>query len=97
MNLKREAVVILLNRYKSQWPQIAKDMNIAYSWLSMFTRDKIPNPGYETIEALHDYLLDREFNQSVLDNYRHHMACAEQALRHYLSSSPQVTPDSPVH
>jgi transcriptional regulator with XRE-family HTH domain len=41
-----------LDKRRGDWKQIADASGISYSWLSQFVRDKIPNPGYATLQKL---------------------------------------------
>lgn len=34
---------------------IAEEAGVGYSWLKMFARGEIPDPGYSRIKALEDY------------------------------------------
>lgn len=36
--------------------KIAEDLNVSETWLRLFARGKIPNPGVMTVEALSKYL-----------------------------------------
>lgn len=41
-----------LNSRKGEWPALAKRSGVSYSWLCMFARGEIPNPGYATMTKL---------------------------------------------
>lgn len=45
-----------LNSRKGDWPKIATDNEVSYSWLTKLAQGKIPNPGINTIIRLYDYL-----------------------------------------
>lgn len=45
-----------LNRRRGEWPTIATESGVSYSWLSKFVNEHIDNPGYETLKRLHAYL-----------------------------------------
>lgn len=49
----------LLDLHRGQWQAIADTTNVSYSWLSKFARGKITNPGYATLNRLHEYLRER--------------------------------------
>ncbi len=42
----------LLEARRGDWRQIAADAGVSYSWVSQFMRNKIPNPGFETLKSL---------------------------------------------
>lgn len=46
--------------------QIASDLNIPISWLSQFNRGLIDDPGVKRIQALHDYLANKQKEQPGL-------------------------------
>jgi predicted transcriptional regulator len=56
MNLL-ETVISALNERKGNWPSIASDNGVSYSWLTKLAQGKIPNPGIQTVERLYHYLL----------------------------------------
>lgn len=37
---------------KGDWPRIARKAEVSHSWISQFVREKIPNPGIETLRRL---------------------------------------------
>ena len=45
-----------LERRRGDWPRIATEADVSYSWLSKFVNEHIDNPGYETLRRLHTYL-----------------------------------------
>ena len=45
-----------LEARRGDWPAIAKQSNVSYSWISKFVNGHIENPGYETLKQLHAYL-----------------------------------------
>lgn len=47
----------LLGARKGEWAAIASQTGISYSWLSKFFNGHIDNPGYQTLRALHAYLV----------------------------------------
>ena len=55
MNMLQK-VIVELNRRKGQWPQIATDNGVSYSWLCKLAQGKIQNPSVVTIESLYLYL-----------------------------------------
>lgn len=42
----------LLESKRGEWPSIAVDAGVSYSWLSKFVRGQIENPGYATLRRL---------------------------------------------
>ncbi len=39
---------------------MAKKAGVSVAWISRFANDQIPNPGVNTVQALHDYLITVE-------------------------------------
>ena len=39
--------------------QIARDTGISYNWLSSFHQEKIPDPKFNRLQTLHDYLIEQ--------------------------------------
>lgn len=35
---------------------MSQQCGVSIAWISRFAADKIPNPGVDTVQALHDYL-----------------------------------------
>jgi hypothetical protein len=59
MNILQD-VIDALNARKGDWPKIAADNDVSYSWLTKLAQGKIPNPGVTTVERLYLFLnLDR--------------------------------------
>ena len=44
---------------------IAEGAGVGYSWIRMFARGRIPDPGYSRIRALNDYFLRVDTEQPV--------------------------------
>jgi transcriptional regulator with XRE-family HTH domain len=42
----------LLNKRRGDWPEIATESGVSYSWLSKFVNNRIPNPGLETLKKV---------------------------------------------
>lgn len=58
MNLYKETLKLIRNRPASlELKKIAEDLDISYSWILKFNKDKITNPSYHTLQSLHDYLV----------------------------------------
>lgn len=49
-------VKALLEGKRGEWPSIAVDAGVSYSWLSKFVRGQIENPGYATLRRLQMHL-----------------------------------------
>ena len=62
MNLL-ETVIKALNERKGNWPVVAQENDVSYSWLTKLAQGKIPNPGIQTIERLYYYLLPTQAGQ----------------------------------
>ncbi len=43
----------LLDSKRGEWKQLAAAADVSHSWISKFVRQKIPNPGIETLRKLH--------------------------------------------
>lgn len=41
-----------LNNNKGTWPAVCEETGLDYSWLTKFAQGKIPNPGYQRVDAL---------------------------------------------
>ena len=39
---------------------MAEKCGVSIAWISRFAADKIPNPGVDTVQCLHDYLISLE-------------------------------------
>jgi transcriptional regulator with XRE-family HTH domain len=46
----------LLESRRGTWQDIAKGAGVSHSWISQFMRDKIPNPGFATLQRLRAHL-----------------------------------------
>lgn len=58
MNLYVETLKLIQNRSaRIELKKIAEDLDISYSWILKFNKDKIKNPSYHTLQSLHDYLV----------------------------------------
>lgn len=58
MNLHEETLKLIRKRPASlELKKIAEDLEISYSWILKFNKDEIPNPSYNTLQSLHDYLV----------------------------------------
>lgn len=51
-------VVKQLQARKGEWPKIASDTELDYSWLTKLAQGRIPDPGVNKIEKLADYFRD---------------------------------------
>lgn len=51
-----DSVISELQHRKGDWVSIASDAGVSYSWLTKFANNKIPNPGFVTIDRLHKLL-----------------------------------------
>lgn len=40
---------------KGQWPKVARDAGLDYSWLSKFGQGQISNPTVAKLQRLHEY------------------------------------------
>lgn len=49
--------------------KIAEDTELDYSWLCKFSQGRIPNPGVNGVQTLHDYL-DRQAATSAAKSRR---------------------------
>jgi transcriptional regulator with XRE-family HTH domain len=54
----------LLGIRKGDWTTVAARTGISYSWLSKFFNGHIDNPGYQTLKALHEYLVKPELSEA---------------------------------
>lgn len=50
-------VKALLEERRGDWPRIAEQAGVSYSWLSKFVNGHIPNPGFATLKRLHAVLV----------------------------------------
>ena len=66
MNLLQD-VIYALNARKGDWPAIAVQADVSYSWLTKLAQGKIPNPGVRTIERLYQVLLPEQFDKRQAD------------------------------
>ncbi len=41
-----------LEARRGEWRQIAAASGVSYSWISQFMRDKIDNPGLQTLRSI---------------------------------------------
>jgi len=58
MNASLDTEVLLsLERRKGEWKRIADESGVSYSWISKFANGHIPNPGFQTLVGLRDYLV----------------------------------------
>lgn len=56
-NLRDQTRLALNNRPASlTFAEICKELNVSESWLRLFSRGKIENPGVVTIETLNEFL-----------------------------------------
>lgn len=61
MNLYTETLNMLQNRSaKLELKKVAEDLDISYSWILKFNKDKVRNPSYQTLQSLHDYLVSKQ-------------------------------------
>lgn len=58
-------VVKQLQARKGEWPKIASDTELDYSWLTKLAQGRIPDPGVNKIEKLADYFKDRRRPKEV--------------------------------
>ena len=42
-----------LEETRGEWPALAKQSGVSYSWLTKFATDRIPTPRYATLMKLH--------------------------------------------
>lgn len=49
-----ETVKTILSSRRGEWPAIAKDAKVSYSWLSKFVNGHIPNPGLATLKKVYE-------------------------------------------
>jgi len=49
-------VIKELHARKGDWPQIAREADVSYSWITKFAQNRIPNPGITTIMRLSEIL-----------------------------------------
>lgn len=45
-----------LPKRRGKFEEIAKAVDVSYSWISKLANNRIPNPGVVTIDKLADYL-----------------------------------------
>lgn len=58
-NLHSKTRELLKNRPEDvTLKRIADDTKLNYNWLRSFSVNRIPNPGVEHVQKLHNYLLD---------------------------------------
>ena len=50
----------LLEGRRGDWRRISAEAKVSHSWISQFVRNKIPNPGYQTLRDLRSYLTAAE-------------------------------------
>lgn len=72
MNLLKD-VIDALNARKGDWPAIAVQADVSYSWLTKLAQRKIPNPGVRTIERLYQVLLPEQFDKRQADRRANRM------------------------
>lgn len=42
--------------HKGDWPELARESRVSYSWITKFAAGKIPNPGYPRLVRLNDQI-----------------------------------------
>ena len=47
----------LLYQHVGRWPALSKTTGLSYSWINQVARGVIKNPGYRSLQALHDALV----------------------------------------
>ncbi len=52
-----EQVRAKLEARRGDWKRIAKAADVSHSWVSQFVRQKIPNPGYRTLQRIYSELI----------------------------------------
>jgi len=55
----------LLYSRRGEWPTVAAEAKVSYSWISKFVNGHIPNPGYETLLALRNHLAASQKKQEA--------------------------------
>ena len=56
MSIHDEELKAALDARKGDWPAVAHDAGVSYSWLTKYAAGKIGNPGYATLVKLRDAL-----------------------------------------
>lgn len=51
------AVISALNECRGTWPEICAATGVNYSTLQKIVQGQVTNPGVNTVERLHDYLI----------------------------------------
>jgi hypothetical protein len=51
MNLLEKTIKQLQSR-KGEWAELARELDVSYSWITKLANRKIPNPSVVTIERL---------------------------------------------
>lgn len=59
------AVIQLLEKRRGKWPEICAATGVNYSTLQKIVQGQVTNPGVNTVERLHDYLLAEHAPEKV--------------------------------
>lgn len=54
-----QQTICLLDADRGEWSKTAKETGLGYEWIKKVANHKVPDPGVNKIETLHDYLASK--------------------------------------
>lgn len=62
-SLRDTTLALLQERsVKLTFVKISEEIKVSETWLRMFSQDRIPNPGVNTIQTLYEYLSKKQLS-----------------------------------